>query len=56
MSKEIKQLIKDAKQAFAEKQLKIAEEKCHVSYFKVWICLCQGILSVELMFFFYRQF
>lgn len=52
MSKEIKQLIKDAKQAFAEKQFKIAEEKCHVSYFKVWICLCQGILSVELMFFF----
>lgn len=33
MSKEIKQLIKDAKQAFAEKQFKIAEEKCHVSYF-----------------------
>lgn len=31
MSKEIKQLIKDAKQAFQGKQFEIAEEKCHVS-------------------------
>lgn len=31
MSKEIKQLIKDAKQAFKEKEYKIAEEKCLVS-------------------------
>lgn len=31
MSKQIKQLTKDAKQAFGEKQFQIAEEKCHVS-------------------------
>lgn len=31
MSKEVKQLIKDAKQAFGEKQFKIAEDKCNVS-------------------------
>lgn len=31
MSKEIKLLLKDARQAFKEKQFKIAEEKCHVS-------------------------
>lgn len=31
MSKEIKQLLKDARQAFQQKQFKIAEEKCHVS-------------------------
>ncbi|XP_031639627.1 tetratricopeptide repeat protein 37-like, partial [Contarinia nasturtii] len=29
MSREIKQLLKEAKQAFGEKQFKIAEEKCH---------------------------
>lgn len=31
MSKEIKQLLKDAKSAFKEKQFKTAEEKCQVS-------------------------
>lgn len=31
MSKAVKQLVKEAKQAYAEKQLKVAEEKCHVS-------------------------
>lgn len=31
MSREIKQRIKEAKQAFKDKQFKIAEDKCHVS-------------------------
>lgn len=53
MSKTIKLLIKDAKQAFDEKDFKTAEEKCHVSSEKVnsnklisWLGLCQGILNV----------
>lgn len=36
MSKEIKQLIKDAKNAFKDKQFKTAEEKCHVSRDMIW--------------------
>lgn len=35
MSKEVKQLIKEAKQAFNEKQQKLAEEKCRVSWSEV---------------------
>lgn len=31
MSREIKQLLKDAKNAFKDKQFKTAEEKCQVS-------------------------
>lgn len=42
MSKEIKQLIKDAKQAFAEKQFKIAEEKCYVS-----VCVLHSIDQIK---------
>lgn len=48
MSKGLKQLIKDAKQAFGEKQFKIAEEKCHVSDF---IHVCVGCI-LRVCFFF----
>lgn len=45
MSKEIKQLIKDAKQAYGEKQFKIAEEKCVVCFVTLH-CYCSMGLRV----------
>lgn len=54
MSKETKQLIKDAKQAFKDKQFQIVDSKCNVSEgFCIlnvdWICQTKTFIEQEIL-------